>query len=276
MRFDLHLHTTASDGHLSAAELVKAALSAGLDAIAVTDHDTVSAVALALDRADRTQLRVIPGVELSATHDSHDVHILGYFMDCEDETFLARLKELREARLSRAVAMVDALVTAGMEMSIDDVLELSAGGSVGRSHVARALVDRGHAQSVAEAFGVFIGRDKPFYVAKPGTSALDVLNIVREAGGVSVLAHPGVTKVDALIPDLIEAGLGGIEAFHGEHSSADRVRYSKMASEAGILCTGGSDFHTYSSPGPGLGQVEMPDSVLGDLLRAANARTRRF
>ncbi|MDP2233338.1 MAG: PHP domain-containing protein [Actinomycetota bacterium] len=275
MRFDLHLHTTASDGHLSPAELVIAALSAGLDAIAVTDHDTVAAVAPALDSATGSQLLVIPGVELSATYDSRDVHILGYFVDCEDSTFLARLEVLRAARLTRAIAMVDSLAAAGMDMSIDEVLELTDGGSVGRSHVARALVERGHAKSVAEAFELLIGRGRPFYVPKPGTSALDVLSVVRAAGGISVLAHPGVTKVDDLIPALIDAGLGGIEAFHGEHSSADRERYSKIAHEAGLLCTGGSDFHTSSSPGPGLGQVEMPDSVLRDLLLTAGSRTSR-
>lgn len=268
MRFDLHLHTTASDGHLNPEELVSAALHASLDAIAVTDHDTVESVRTAQSAALETNLRVIPGVELSATHEGRDVHILGYFILTDDPRFLDRMRTLREARLERARQMVALLSASGFELGLDEVLALSGGGAVGRSHVARALVAAGHTESVSAAFQDLIGRGRPFYVAKPVAAPEDVVGMISEAGGVSVLAHPGVTQVDDLIPGLIRCGLGGIEAFHGDHSQAARDRYAVMARKHGLLVTGGSDYHGPGTPGVELGGVEMPDSVLDRLLDA--------
>jgi len=269
MRFDLHLHTTASDGHLTAEQLVKAALSAGMDVIAVTDHDSVASVTPANDAARGTSLRVLPGVELSSTHEGRDVHVLGFFVDCGDPTFLERLRQLREARLERAEGMVSALKDAGYAITLDEVLELSDGGAVGRSHIARALVGRGHTGSVSEAFTDLLGRGRPFYRPKPVATPVEVVGLIREAGGLAVLAHPGVTKVDELIPQLVTAGLAGLEAFHGEHSAEDRDRYAKLARDLGLLVTGGSDFHGATAPGCTLGGVEMPESVLDDLLERA-------
>lgn len=266
MRFDLHTHTTASDGHLSAEELVEASLAIGLDAIAVTDHDSVASVRAAIDAASGTRLRVIPGVELSSAHDGSDVHILGYFIDIEDHELLERLGRLRDARLERARGMVTALREAGYEITLEEVLELSSGGAVGRSHIARVLVDRGQAASVGEAFAELLGRGRPFYRPKPVATPVDVVRIIREAGGIAVLAHPGVTQVDEIIPELIASGLVGLEAYHGEHSPAQREFYGALAAGLGLIVTGGSDFHGPTSPGVGLGAVQMPDDVLTTLL----------
>lgn len=271
MRFDLHLHTTASDGHLTPLQLIDRAGELGLDAIAVTDHDSVEAVAEVCDLGAARGITVVPGVELSASHDGRDIHILGYFVEPTDSDLLARLRMLREARMERARAMVDALAAEGYMVPLDEVLDLAAGGAVGRSHVARALVARGHAQDVADAFQRLIGRGRPFYVPKPVSSPLEVLQTVRDAGGVAVLAHPGVTRVDELIPELVASGLRGLEAYHGEHSEADRLRYASMAEESGLLVTGGSDYHGPSSPGVDMGAVEMPDEVLVCLLQAGRA-----
>ena len=274
MRFDLHLHTTASDGHLSAEQLVKAAIAAGLDAIAITDHDSVASVGPARDAAGGTSLRIIPGVELSSTHDGRDVHILGYFVDEADDMFLSRLVMLRDARLERAEGMVTALAEAGYEITLAEVLELSMGGAVGRSHIARALVDSGHAGSVAQAFAELLGRGRPFYRPKPVATPVEVVSIIRDAGGISVLAHPAVTQVDEIIPELLSAGLAGLEVYHGEHSGADRDRYASLAHELGLLATGGSDFHGPTAPGVPLGGVDMPASILPALIEAAHGLGR--
>lgn len=278
MRFDLHLHTTASDGHLTASALVEAAARAGLDAIAVTDHDSVDAIAPALYAADSLRasggpdLLVIPGVELSAAVDGRDVHVLGYFIDHTDGVLRSRLETLRTARLDRARSMVEALREAGYAVTIDEVLELAEGGAVGRSHVARALVERGHIASVAQAFEELIGRGQPYYVPKPAISPSEVVRIVRDAGGIPVLAHPGVTGIDDLVPALVADGLAGLEAYHAEHSPERRARYAAWAADLGLLVTGGSDFHGATAPGAGIGTVEIPDSVLADLLAARDTR----
>jgi len=266
MRFDLHLHTTASDGHLTAEQLVKAALAAQLDCIAVTDHDSVASVTPAMEAASGTSLRVLPGVELSSTYEGRDVHVLGFFVDHTDAGFLARLTLLREARLERAQGMVSALADAGYAITLDEVLDLSDGGAVGRSHIARALVGRGHAGSVSEAFAELLGRGRPFYRPKPVATPVEVVRLIHEAGGLAVLAHPGVTQVDEIIHELVDAGLAGLEAFHSEHTEEDRERYLRLADELGLIVTGGSDFHGATSPGCALGEVEMPEYVLAELL----------
>lgn len=268
MRFDLHLHTTASDGHLTPEALVAAASQASLHAIAVTDHDTVESLVPVRLAARDTGITVIPGVELSATHEGRDVHILGYFIRPDDATFLARMRRLRDARLERAGRMVESLSASGLTLSIDEVLQIADGGAVGRSHVARALVAAGHTQDVSAAFRDLIGRGRPHYVSKPVSNPKDVIAMIADAGGISVLAHPGVTQVDDLIPGLIDAGLGGIEAFHGDHSPVQREQYARLANDRGLLVTGGSDYHGPGTPGVALGEVDMPDMVLERLLQA--------
>jgi 3',5'-nucleoside bisphosphate phosphatase len=271
VRFDLHVHTTASDGTLPPAEIVRRAAAGGLTAIAITDHDSVEGVPEALQAAAELDdsLYVIPGVELSAVHDGRDVHILGYFVDHTDPTLRAHLADLRAARLSRARAIVDALAAAGYELSLTEVMDLSDGGAVGRSHVARALVRRGHAADVSDAFRRLLGRGRPFYVPKDVRTPSGVLRVILEAGGIPVLAHPGVTGVDDLIPALLAEGLAGLEAFHAEHTPEDRERYRALAARLGLLATGGTDYHGPSAPNPSLGSTEMPDSALTELLYAA-------
>lgn len=270
MRFDLHAHTTASDGSYEPAELVRTALDRGLDALAITDHDSVDGIVAARDAAQDTALRLIPAVELSAVHGGRDIHILGFFIDVDDPRLAATLAELREARLERARAMVSALQQAGYDVDLDDVLDLSQSGSVGRSHVARALVRRGHAESVREAFERFIGRGKPFYVPKPVSTPEAVVACVRSAGGVAVIAHPGITKVDDLVGPLATAGLAGIEAYHADHSPEQVAHYVAMAKRLSMIVTGGSDYHGPGSPGADLGSVPMPDAVLEGLLALAS------
>jgi hypothetical protein len=273
MRFDLHTHTTASDGTLTPDLLVAKALEAGLRALAITDHDSIEAIGPAIARARDTDLIVIPGVELSTAEDGVDIHILGYFVDTRDARLLQTLAGLREARRARARAMVAALNRDGVSVRFDTVETLARGGAVGRSHVARALVADGHADSVADAFDRLLGRGRPYYRPKPPTDpALAVASIVR-AGGIPVLAHPGITGVDHLIPGLIEAGLRGLEAYHADHDEQQRRFYDSLARQHGLLVTGGSDFHGITNAGGDLGGVRMPAHVLTDLLDAGSVRS---
>lgn len=269
MKADLHVHSTASDGTLTPSELVARAIGLGLEVIAICDHDSVSGIGEALAAARDSVLAVVPAVELSAVGNGHDVHVLGYFVDPLDPHLASHLSDLRSARLNRAETMVTALAGAGFEVTIDDVLAHSAGGSVGRSHVARALLAKGHVTDVADAFRRFIGRGRPFYVAKDVRTTREVIGIVREAGGVPVLAHPGVTGLDDAIPGLVAEGLAGIEAYHAEHTPEQASRYAAMAAEMGLLVTGGTDYHGPDAPNPDLGAVELPEGCVEALMAAA-------
>jgi len=277
MMLDLHTHTTASDGTLSPEELVSLARERGLEALAITDHDSTEGLAAALEAARHSDLLLIPGVELSVGPCAgRDVHIIGYFVDHTDAALQARLHELRDARRSRAARIVGTLRADGYEIDLDDVLRLADCGSVGRSHVARVLVERGYAASVAEAFERFIGRGRPFYHPKPATVPGEVVRALADAGAIAVLAHPGVSGADDLIEDLVDAGLGGIEAFHAEHTEQESARYESLARSRGLLVTGGSDYHGPAAPGADLGSVPLPAYVLPELLAAAaQARTTR-
>lgn len=273
MKADLHVHSTASDGTLSPRDLVALAVQRGLSVLAITDHDSVEGLSEAREAAASTSLTLIPAVELSANAGGRDVHILGYFVRPDDEHLRSHLTDLRAARLRRAHSMVEALSEAGYSVSIDDVLELSAGGAVGRSHVARALVNRGHVDTVADAFQHLIGRGRPFYVAKDVRTPAEAIACIRDTGGIAVVAHPGISDVDDLLGSMIDSGLNGIEAYHADHTPAQRSHYAKIAADFGLLVTGGSDFHGPAAPNPALGTVAIPFEAV-DALMAAGADLR--
>jgi len=244
------------------------AIERGLDVLAITDHDSVSGVAEALEAASGSPLTVIAAVEYSAVSGDDHVHVLSYFVDHTDPALTAMLEDLRDARVRRARDTVEALSAAGYSISLADVLTLSDGGAVGRSHIARALVDSGAAESVSDAFNRLVGRGMPFYVPKDTTSPETLVSQMREAGAIPVLAHPGVSGADDLIPSLVEAGLLGIEAFHAEHTEGQRTRYARLAADLGLLATGGSDFHGPFAPNAALGSVDVPDWAVRALLEA--------
>ncbi len=262
MPADLHIHSTASDGTLTPAQLVTLARERALGTIALTDHDSVEGVAPALQAAHA--VTVIPAVELSAESDGRSLHILGYFIDHEDPGLLEHLRTLRQTRLLRARELVRILGDAGFEISLDDVLSHGPGGSVGRAHVARALVDAGHVPTVSAAFDRLIGRGKPYYVPKPVATPEDVIATITGAGGIAVLAHPAVSAAEDLIEALVPAGLSGIEVFHAQHTEADRMRLLCLAEALNLAVTGGSDFH-----GPGEGRAQLGDGGMTDELLEA-------
>jgi len=269
MRADLHVHSTASDGSLRPAELVELALDCGLSVLAIADHDSVEGLPEALTAARGTGLTIVPAVELSSVASGgEDVHVLGYFVRPDDEHLLEHLSDMRAARYRRARTMVATLNEAGYHVTLDDVLALSHGGAVGRSHVARALVAAGHAENVADAFKRLIGRGSPFYVAKDVRSPQDAIACIRDAGGLAVIAHPGISGVDSLVRELAETGLSGVEAYHADHTADQRTRYAALAEELGLLVTGGSDYHGPAAPNPPLGSVEIPAAAVEAFLAA--------
>lgn len=269
MKADLHVHSTASDGTVRPGELVALALAAGIDVLALADHDSVEGIGEATSAAASAELMLIPAVELSTVADGGtDAHILGYFIDHTDPDLLAHLADLRAARLRRAEAMVGALSRAGYAVTLEAVLELSDGGAVGRSHVARALVSAGHASDVADAFRRLIGHGRPFYVRKDVRTPEEAIEIITSAGGLAVIAHPGVTGADELLEPLAHAGLAGVEAFHADHSEEQREHYASWARAQGLLVTGGTDFHGHHAPNPPLGSVDIPESDIAALLAA--------
>jgi hypothetical protein len=273
MRIDLHVHTTASDGLLAPEDLVRAVRAAAVEVFSVTDHDTVDGLDEAKRAADATGLTFIPGIELSAYWGAVEFHILGYFIDPATAALRLFLNATREARQARLHAMLNRLQAMGMGVPADDVLARAQNGNVGRPHLARALVERGFVGSSDEAFDRYLGTNKPAYVPRPDVSVTDAIAVIREAGGIASLAHPGLHNRDEAIPDLMAAGLTAIEVYHPKHAFGRASRYRRIARRHGLLVTGGSDFHGVDEGDhasvPGL--PCLPEADYERLLAAAKA-----
>ena len=244
---DLHTHSTASDGSTPPAVLVREAREQGLDVLALTDHDTTGGWAEA-EQALPAGLALVRGAEISCVSGGISLHLLAYLFDPEEPALAEELRALRESRVGRAESMARRLEGAGTGVTWARVQEL-AGGTVGRPHVAQALVEQGHVQTVGEAFTPeWIGTGGRYYVAKRELDVLAAVRLVRAAGGVPVFAHPAATKRgrtvgDDVIVAMAEAGLAGLEVDHVDHDDAARAHLSGLAAELGLLTTGSSDFH---------------------------------
>jgi hypothetical protein len=257
---DLHLHTTASDGTDTPAELVRACRAAGLSTMAVTDHDTVAALAESASEAGSAGIAFVPGIEITAAWHRRDVHVLGYFIDPGSAALGAFLRAQVDNRLRRARAVGDKLASLGAPIDIEALIARLNGQPLLRPHIAAALVDAGHAADGVDAFDRYIGEGRPAYVGRRGAAPADVVRIIRDAGGLSSMAHPGVTRADELIPALAAAGLDAIEAFHTDHAPEDTARYLALARRLGLAVTGGSDFHGFRSVhSNGFGTVCLPE-----------------
>lgn len=244
---DLHAHTTASDGLHSPSEVVRKAKEAGLTAVAITDHDTVSGAVEAQEEGERIGIAVVPGVELSTVWDGVDIHVLAYYTNNKDELWLERLASIAGAREKRNELILDKLQRLGFGITMDDVRSAAAGkgkgGTIGRPHFAEALIRKGVVSSINEAFERFLGSSAAAYVQVPRVHPLDALAWIREAGGVSVIAHPGLYGRDDLVEELIRGGAMGIETVHSDHGEAEEQRYGELAKRHGLIATAGSDFH---------------------------------
>jgi predicted metal-dependent phosphoesterase TrpH len=262
---DLHSHTLYSDGALEPEALVELAARNGLAALAVTDHDGVEALPAAMRRGAALGLEVVPGIELSVDEGGLDVHLLGYFVSRPD-VLREALDDLRREREVRARRMVERLAALGCPVDFAAVAARARGGVVGRPHVAEELVARGHVESIDAAFELHLGADRPAYVAKRALGLAEAVRLLRAAGAVSVVAHPGPSELDALLPRLRPAGVIGLEVWHPKHDRRDVRRYLAAARTHGLLPTGGSDFHRPLPGGLEPGSVAVPLEVL-DALR---------
>ncbi|MFZ5975616.1 MAG: PHP domain-containing protein [Bacillota bacterium] len=260
-KIDLHTHTTASDGSLTPPELVDRALSLGFSAIAITDHDTVSGVLPACVHAEKTPLTVIPGVEMGAQY-TGEMHILGLGVDSQEPVFLSALAQLRDARKERNRRMVEKLQGLGLPVSWADIAAGHEESVIGRAHMAHALIQNGVVPNLAQAFEKYLGEGKKAYVERMRFTPSQTIDLIHQAGGLSVLAHPVQLELDepalyAVCKALKDRGLWGIEAYHPMHSNSETAAYCRLARRLGLMITGGSDFHGLNKP-----DVELGDSVV--------------
>jgi predicted metal-dependent phosphoesterase TrpH len=254
---DLHTHSTASDGALPPAEVVAAAAHAGLAAIALTDHDTLDGVAEARAEGARQGVRVIPGVELSATSGEGEVHLLGLHLS-RTEMLERRLGGFRDARRERAARMVERLNELGVPITLEAVLSQAGTGALGRPHVARALVAGGWAHDLREAFDRWLGNGRPANVEKERLPLSEAIALVHDAGGLAVLAHPGADATRAWLEELRALGLDGVEVRHPGHTAEDVARIGALAEHLGLVPSGGSDWHGTMDGSRNLGCMRIP------------------
>jgi hypothetical protein len=251
---DLHAHTTASDGSDTPAELVRNAVSAGLRTLAITDHDTTAGWAEAVEAVERLDVAfsLVRGTEFSCIYDDDgtriSLHLLGYLFDPDAEALKAERARLRESRLGRGEAIVEALVAAGYPISWQQVVDIAGDGAVGRPHIGQALLQAGVVDSVTDAFTHLLSSSSPYYVPKLEMPVQRAIELIRQAGGVPVIAHPWARKRgrildEAALRSLVASGLLGIEVDHIDHAPADRARLAELTVELGLLSTGSSDYH---------------------------------
>jgi predicted metal-dependent phosphoesterase TrpH len=266
---DLHLHTTASDGLLPPSVLVSRAAECGLHTISVTDHDTCAGIPEAGAEAERRGIRLICGVEITAVEDSRDVHMLAYFVDPESAALAAFLRGQRAQRVERIRQIGTRLADLGYLVDSEALASMMLGGggrTVGRPQIADALVAAGHARDRDDAFERLLAAGRPAFVPRRGPAPEAVLAVVREAGGIVSMAHPGLTAMDHLIPRLAAGGLQALEVRHSDHDRATEDRYRGLAAEHGLAVSGGSDFHGDAGHrASSLGRVTLPPSDFATL-----------
>jgi predicted metal-dependent phosphoesterase TrpH len=268
MLIDLHTHSSVSDGTESPAELLATAHAAGLDVVALTDHDTTAGWSLA-EKARPPGLTVVPGMELSCRWFPDDerpisVHLLGYLFDPDHPAFAGERARLRDERLERGERIVAALAAAGYPVVWERIVERSEGGVVGRPHIARALVEAGAAESVDHAFATLLHHRSPYYVTKADTDVREGIALVRAAGGVPVFAHGLATKRGRVVRDdaivaMVDAGLLGLEVDHPDHSADERAHLRGLAADLGLIATGSSDYHGTNKATPIAACTTDPD-----------------
>ncbi|MFC1548739.1 PHP domain-containing protein [Candidatus Omnitrophota bacterium] len=266
---DLHVHTNFSDGILSPEEVVTRAINAGLKAIGITDHDCIEGIAPAMKAAENTGLEIVPGVEISASRDKGEVHILGYFIDRENPELLKALDRMKENRVERMRKMLDLLREKNIDIDEEKVTGDAPDGTVGRLQLARAMVRENAVRDLKEAFDRYIGNGKPCHVGHEYLGYEKAIEIIKKAGGVPVLAHPGTMGKDAHIPLYVNAGLRGLEAYHSKHWPGTADRYLRVAAKYGLLITGGSDCHGMGKEEILLGRIRVGYDIVEKLREEA-------
>jgi predicted metal-dependent phosphoesterase TrpH len=265
-RIDLHTHSRASDGEFTAAEVAARAHAAGIGVWALCDHDTVAGLQEARQAADRAGIRLVPGIELSVFLEQKEIHVLGHFIDPDHASMRAFEDFLAEHRRGRMRQIVERLATLNVRVTEASIEKFSGGKTLGRPHVARAIVEAGAAATVKEAFDRFLGEGRPAYVGRYRLEAADAVKLIRGAGGTATVAHPGVSKLER--HDLVRlraAGVDGLEVLHADHVPSLREKLLRIAEELDLVPTAGSDYH---------GVTVAPDRKLGDVTMAAEDLAR--
>jgi len=270
---DLHLHTNFSDGTYTPEELAGRARELSLAAVALTDHDTVEGCARMAAACELAGLEFIPATELTAEVDGNELHLLGYFVDTQNPRLLEEMTRFQRVRQNRIREMVARLNQLNIPIQADVVFAIANCRSPGRPHVARALVMGGFCANLDEAFERFLKKNRPAWVPKFKISAVDAIELIHQADGLAVIAHPGLNRADEIIPGLIRSGLDGVECFHTKHTATASAHYVRMAKELGLLITGGSDCHGLNKGKPLIGTVKLPYQHV-EQLKAAIARRK--
>ena len=256
---DLHVHTDFSDGTFTPEEVINCANDKKLSSVAICDHDCVDAIDECIDYAKKFEIEVIPAVELTVIEEHKEIHMLGYFVSWKEKWFRDLLKRVQEERIVRMDKMIEKLKAQKVIVQKELVMRISGNkGSVGRLHLAKALLETKAVSSIREAFARYLGDFAPCYVEDIGFSAREAIDIIKKAKGLSVVAHPATVGNDSLIKKIIELGVDGIEIFHSDHSPHITRKYEKMAEENGLLTTGGSDCHGMGKGIILMGRVKVP------------------
>lgn len=265
---DLHLHTSFSDGSYIPEEVIKRSVRVGLSCIAITDHDSIDGIDVGLRAAEKENIEVLPGIELTAEYELMEIHILGYLIDYKNPKLSEKLEVLKKIRVERIYKIIDKLKSIGVNLSPETVFEVAKGGSVGRLHVARAMVKEGIVGSTAEAFQKYIGDKGPGYVLGFRLSPAEAIKLIKEIGGIPVLAHPYMISDDQVLMKIIECGIMGLEVYYPEHSQSVINFYTDIAKKHNLLVTGGSDCHGIAKPEIRIGSIKIPYELVEKLKKS--------
>jgi predicted metal-dependent phosphoesterase TrpH len=271
---DLHVHTFYSDSTFSPEEVMACAADKKLSAIAICDHDSIGGIGPCESLSGETGVEVIPGIEMTAEKVDAEIHLLGYCIDWKAAWFVKRLKEIQKARIARIHVMVEKLNEAGINVKAEEIFNLAGRGTVGRLHVAQAMMKTGKLRSYKEIFEKYIGFQKSCYVPYVKFSPKEAIEAILKVGGVPVIAHPALMGNDDYIPELVDYGLRGIEVYHTDHKQAARMRYEEMARRYGLLMTGGSDCHGLGKGRVLMGSVRVPYMLVEKLKEEADSIKR--
>ncbi|MBN2075449.1 MAG: PHP domain-containing protein [Dehalococcoidales bacterium] len=277
-KVDLHLHSSVSDGVLSPVEVVQKAAELGLTVISLTDHDNVDGIAPALKTAEQyPSMTLIPGLEISTDTSTGEIHVLGYYIDHTNPELLTTLEKLRDSRLGRAQKMIEKLSGMGMPIEWERVKELSGNGSVGRPHIAQALLERGYIDTLKEAFSKYISFGGPAYIPREKMIPAEAVELINRAEGLAVLAHPlGIANLDTLLKTLVRTGLIGLEVYYKDYPTKDRESLARLAEKYGLIATGGTDYHGLDeSTEVMMGEAGVPPYVADNLIALAENRSRK-
>lgn len=269
MKFaDLHLHSVFSDGTYLPEELVRQARCNDLSTIALADHDTIDGLESTIQAGRAQDIEVIPAIELTAEYQGLEIHIIGYFIDYKSRSLKEKLDVLKNNRIERIYKIGDKLNAMGIRLDIQGVLNLSGGGTIGRLHIARAMVKQGLVSSTSEAFAKYIGDRSPAYVCGFRLSPAEAIKLIKGVGGIPVIAHPYTLFNDGLIPQFVDYGIMGLEVYYPEHTQSMINFYLNLAKSFNLLVTGGSDCHGDAKPEAKIGSIKLPYELVEKMKKA--------